>query len=160
MKTLIAGFGNIFFRDDGYGCEAARFLARAGLPDGVTVRDFGISGLHVAFEMLAGYDRVILVDAVSRGGAPGTLYAIEPDGAQTNIPPDAHAMQLETVLSLYERLSKDLSADVLPTIAIVGCEPECVDEGMGLSPRVAAAVPATAALIHRLLEPSGGRTPV
>ncbi|HLJ08579.1 MAG TPA: hydrogenase maturation protease, partial [Acidimicrobiia bacterium] len=77
-RILVAGVGNIFFTDDGFGCEVARRLAERALPDGVTVADFGIKGVHLAYELLEGYDVAILIDAAPCGGEPGDLYLIEP----------------------------------------------------------------------------------
>ena len=77
---LIAGIGNIFFGDDGFGCEVARVLA-LDPPAGAKVEDFGIRGLHLAYELLAAYEHAVLIDAVPRGETPGTLYVIEPSEA-------------------------------------------------------------------------------
>ena len=89
---LIAGVGNIFLGDDGFGTEVARRLARAGLPDWVRVADYGISGVHLAYDMADGYDTTILVDAAARGGEPGTVYVIEPDqGAAGQLRPGRSA---------------------------------------------------------------------
>ncbi|GAA2775096.1 hydrogenase maturation protease [Nonomuraea dietziae] len=78
-KVLVAGVGNVFLGDDGFGVEVAgRLLSEAGLPDGVVVADFGIRGIHLAYELLAGYDEVILVDAVPMDEPPGTLAVLEP----------------------------------------------------------------------------------
>ena len=80
MRVLVAGIGNVFLGDDGFGVEVARRLRGQALGDGVDVADFGIRGVHLAYELADGrYDAAVLVDAVSRGGAPGTFYAIEPD---------------------------------------------------------------------------------
>ncbi len=159
MKALIAGFGNIFFKDDAYGNEVARLLASQPLPEGVQVRDFGIRGMHVAFEMLDGYDLVIFIDAVPRGDAPGTLYVIEPTVGYMPDTADAHAMELGNALALYERLANDLQPEKRPKIVIIGCEPASIEEGMGLSHAVAAAVPATLPLIHNVLEQHGMGAP-
>jgi hydrogenase maturation protease len=78
-KTLVAGIGNIFLGDDGFGVEVATRLAGVGLPDGVRVVDYGIRGMHLAYDLANGYDVAILIDAAPRGGAPGTIYVIEPD---------------------------------------------------------------------------------
>jgi hydrogenase maturation protease len=78
-KILVAGIGNIFLGDDGFGVEVAGRLADADLPDGVKVVDYGIRGMHLAYDLANGYDTAILVDATPRGGAPGTIYVIEPD---------------------------------------------------------------------------------
>jgi hydrogenase maturation protease len=72
-RTLVAGIGNIFLSDDGFGVEVARRLATARLPAGVTVADYGIRGMHLAYDLASGFDAAILVDATSRGGAPGTI---------------------------------------------------------------------------------------
>ena len=76
---LVAGIGNIFLTDDGFGVEVASRLARQSLPPGVRVADFGIRGVHLAYELLDGYDGLILIDAVPMGEPPGTLAVIEPD---------------------------------------------------------------------------------
>ena len=77
-RILVAGVGNIFLSDDGFGCEVVRRLAGEELPEGVTVADFGIKGVHLAYELLEGYDTVVIVDAAPCGGEPGSLYLIEP----------------------------------------------------------------------------------
>src|ERR1700756_1973684 len=78
-KILIAGIGNIFLGDDAFGSEVARRLMRRTWPPEVRVEDFGIRGFDLAFALLEAYKLTILIDAVPRGGAPGTLYRIEPD---------------------------------------------------------------------------------
>lgn len=145
MSVLVAGVGNIFFGDDAFGSEVVRMLASQPL-DGVKVEDFGIRGLHLAYELLAGYERAILVDAVPRGGAPGTLYVIEPDTAAAGGPPDAHRMDLQNVFAYVRVLGGEP-----PPITLVGCEPASVDEGIGLSPAVQGAIEPAAALVRRLI---------
>ncbi|WP_412537724.1 hydrogenase maturation protease [Longispora sp. K20-0274] len=77
-RVLVAGLGNIFLGDDGFGVEVARRLTVEGdLPAGTEVGDFGIRGVHLAYELMSGYDTAILVDATSRGGPPGTVYALD-----------------------------------------------------------------------------------
>lgn len=155
-RVLVAGVGNIFLGDDGFGVEVAQRMAReAGenLPPGVRVADYGIRGLHLAYELLCGYDRVILVDAVKRGGEPGTLYVIEAtdDGLDAPAPAvDAHGMAPEAVL----RLRRMLGGAGFPVL-VVGCEPATVAEGVGLSPAVAAAVPGAIDLVTGLLAGDG-----
>src|SRR2546425_12435722 len=78
-SILVAGVGNIFLGDDAFGVEVAQRLLRRELPDEVRVVDFGIRGLDLTYALLDGYETVILVDATSRGGPPGTLYVIEPE---------------------------------------------------------------------------------
>jgi hydrogenase maturation protease len=77
--TLVAGIGNIFLGDDGFGVEVASRLAQVGVPAGVRVADYGIRGMHLAYDLASGYDAAILIDAAPRGEAPGTLYVIEPE---------------------------------------------------------------------------------
>ena len=135
-RTLVAGIGNIFSSDDGFGVEVAARLARRPLPDGVRVEDFGIRGVHLAYELLEGYDTLVLVDTLSQGEAPGTVVVFEPRlddlrGAAL----DAHTMDPGTVLATLTELGGRVER-----VLIVGCEPATVEDGMGLSPPVAAAV--------------------
>jgi hydrogenase maturation protease len=118
QSILIAGIGNVFLADDGFGVEVARLLAQRELPAGVKVADFGIRGMDLAYELQEDYDAAILVDAVPRGGEPGTLYVIEPDPAQAEGMLDAHSMDPVRVLGLAKVLGS-LPARVL----VVGCEP-------------------------------------
>lgn len=152
MKALIAGFGNIFFNDDGFGPEVARqFAAQSSYPD-ARVRDFGIGGMHLALEMLEPYDLVVLIDAIGREDPPGTLFVIEPETIEQPAAPDAHAMDVRGVLSLYARLRADLEPARQPKILIAGCVPSDTGEGMTLSAPVRAAVPACVELLGRLLD--------
>jgi hydrogenase maturation protease len=150
MNALVAGVGNVFLRDDGFGVEVVQRLAARPLPPGTKVVDFGIRGLHLAFELLDGYETVVLVDALPRGGPPGTLYVLEPDtapdaGAQTP-PVDGHDLNPEAVLALARGLGGPTGR-----VLIVGCEPADVSEGMGLTAPVAAAVDAAVATVWELL---------
>lgn len=137
QRTLIAGIGNIFLGDDGFGAEVARRLSGQDLPEHVTVADYGIAGLHLAYDLCGGYDRAILIDATPRGEQPGTVYVIEPERPAepgTGLF-DAHSMQPDVVLDMIGTLDgRDLR------VLIVGCEPASSDPGIGLSEPVAAAV--------------------
>ena len=77
-QILVAGVGNAWLQDDAFGGECARRLEARGVPDGVTVMDFGTGGLDLAYELMRGYDALVLLDASRQGGEPGTLYVIEP----------------------------------------------------------------------------------
>ncbi len=136
-RTLVAGVGNIFFGDDGFGVEVAKRLAECELPEGVTVADYGISGMHLAYDLSDGYDRAILIDATPRGGTPGTVYVLEPEApAEPNTALfDAHGMQPDVVLGMLGMLGGNTGR-----MLIVGCEPASADPGIGLSEQVAAAV--------------------
>jgi len=130
--TLVAGIGNIFLSDDAFGCEVVRRLAGEPLPDDVTVVDFGIKGIHLAYELLDGYDRLILIDAIARDSPPGTIHVLQPSAiARTGRLPDAHGME---PLAVFDYLAS-IGGEPVPTV-IVGCEPETVDDGMGLSASV------------------------
>jgi len=142
-RVLVAGVGNIFFSDDGFGSEVARTLAGAHI-EGVRIEDFGIAGLHLAYEMLAGYERAILIDLARRGGAPGTLYVIEPDPSAEGPPPDAHRMDVQNVFAFVRTLGGSA-----PPVEIVGCEPFDTGEGIGLSEPVAAAIEPAVELVRR-----------
>ncbi|GAC1396674.1 MAG: hydrogenase maturation protease [Vulcanimicrobiaceae bacterium] len=141
-RILVAGVGNVFFGDDGFGSEVLGALVTERVAD-VKYEDFGIASLHLAFELLAGYERAIVVDAVPRGGLPGTLYLIEPDTILPGGPPDAHGMDLRNVFAFVRTLG-----GTSPPIEIVGCEPLDLDAGIGLSAPVAAAVEPAVRLVR------------
>jgi hydrogenase maturation protease len=145
VKLLVAGVGNIFYGDDGFGPEVARALAADPI-EGVTIADFGIRTLHLAYELLAGYDRAFLIDAVPRGGLPGTLYVLEPEIRDTGAAPDAHRMDLESVFALVRTIGGDP-----PPITIVGCEPSQAQEEIELTKPVREAVRPAVELIRRLV---------
>jgi hydrogenase maturation protease len=149
-RILVAGIGNVFLSDDAFGVEVARRLSSRALPEGVRVEDYGIRGIHLAYDLLADYDALVLVDAVPIGEPPGTLALIEPEpiiGPATpcsshfdagGVPAvDAHTMSPDVVLATLARLGGSLER-----IVIVGCQPGDLDEGMELSPAVQEAVPA------------------
>jgi len=76
-RVLVAGIGNVFLGDDGFGVEVARRLAEIELPEWVAVGDYGISGMHLAYDLADGVETAILVDAMPRGGEPGTIYVVD-----------------------------------------------------------------------------------
>ena len=180
---LVAGIGNIFLSDDGFGVEVVSRLAGAELPDGVRVTDYGIRGMHLAYDLASGYDCAILIDAAPRGDTPGTVYVIEPDlapvpaaaGAAGAQPAqdagatadseggpagspffDAHGMQPDVVFGMLEQLAGRRPDRIL----VVGCEPASVDYGMGLSEPVTAAVDEAVRIVLSLVaEHAPGRQP-
>ena len=150
-RILVAGLGNIFLADDGFGVEVARRLASEKLPDHVKVTDIGIRGVHLAYEMLEDYDTTILVDTVSRGEPPGTIYLIEHEEAGADAPAlDAHGMNPDSVLALLETLG-GRAANVL----IVGCEPAEMEERIGLSDVVSEAVDEAVSVVRELIAKAG-----
>jgi len=156
---LVAGIGNIFLGDDGFGVEVAQRLSQRTFPEGVRVVDFGIRGLDLAYALTDGPQVTILIDACPRGDAPGTLYVVEleldsvnsPNGPQIAV--DAHAMNPMNVLCMAKSMGAPLHR-----ILLVGCEPATLgpEEGqMGLSEvvenAVERAVTLTESLVTRIL---------
>ena len=117
-RVLVAGIGNLFLGDDGFGVALADRLARRELPAGVEVADFGIRGMDLAYAMQDGYDAVLLLDATPRGGQPGTLYVIEPQVEPADVAPEGHGMDPAKVLALVHSLG-----GTPPRTLILGCEP-------------------------------------
>jgi hydrogenase maturation protease len=141
-QILIAGIGNAWMRDDGFGGEVAKRLSERELPPEVAVFDFGTGGLDLAYEVMRGYNALVLVDISRQGGEPGTLYVMEADeddvdaGIEDGQVINPHGMDPQTVL----RFVKTLGA--WPgKVVVVACEPAVVEEmGFGLSDQVAEAV--------------------
>lgn len=149
-KVLVAGIGNVFLGDDGFGVAVAQRLEKESLPEGARVVDYGIRGLHLAFELLDPPDLLVLVDTTARNGAPGTLYLIDPEldpDALARVTPDAHAMDPCTVFASVAHLGGKM-----PRSRIVACEPASLDEGMSLSEPVEAAIKPAMQMIQKLIE--------
>jgi hydrogenase maturation protease len=165
-RTLVACLGNIFLSDDGFGVEVARRLAREQLPDGTTVTDYGIRGMHLAYDLAQGWDATILVDAIQRGGEPGTVYVIEPEprppadgagaapGLTESMLFDPHGMQPDVMLGMTGMLGAEAGR-----VLVVGCEPASVAEGIGLSGPVTAAVDEAARKVMDLVREASGPAP-
>jgi hydrogenase maturation protease len=156
MTTMVAGIGNIFLGDDAFGVELARRLTAETLPDGVRVADYGIRGMHLAYDLLdMAPDTTILLDAVARGGEPGTIYVLEiQSGDVPGIEPsavDAHGMAPDAVLALLDNLGGSAGRTLL-----VGCEPASTEEVIGLSTTVAAAVDRAVGVVMDLLTDKEG----
>src|SRR5919112_4095337 len=158
-RVLIAGIGNIFLGDDGFGVEVVKRLAGRGLPEGVEVKDFGIRGMDLAYALQDDYDLVVFVDATPRGGEPGTVYLIEPeieDDGEGAL--ETHGMDPAKVI----KLARALGARPTRTL-VVGCEPQSVVSGedydemlMELSEPVRAAAEEAVKLVESLVEEPGG----
>jgi len=145
-RILIAGIGNIFHGDGGFGVEVARRLETYPLPEGVTVTDVGIRSLHLAYAMLERPDLLLVIDAVRRGGAPGTIYLMDVTELASASPrdlPETRGMSITTVVTAAWTLGGKS-----PPILLVGCEPEFIGERMGLSAVVKGAVPKAEDLIR------------
>jgi hydrogenase maturation protease len=154
-RILVAGVGNVFLGDDGFGVEVVRRLAGRGLPEGVEVVDFGIRGLDLAYALQDDYEVVIFVDATPRGEKPGTVYLLEPEIEEDGeVALDTHGMDPVKVI----KLSRALGARPTRTL-VVGCEPQVVVSGeayddmlMELSEPVRAAVEEAVKLVESLVE--------
>jgi len=153
-RVLIAGIGNIFLGDDGFGVEVVKRLSAREMPAGVRVVDFGIRGFDLAYALQDGYETTILVDACPHGRAPGTISLIEPDLGKLDEPQpgmiETHGMNPLNVLRMAAAMGGGLRK-----VLLIGCEPETLggDEGkMGLSGPVEAAVDEAVRLIASLAE--------
>jgi hydrogenase maturation protease len=160
QHVLVAGIGNVFLGDDGWGVALAGRLATRALPRGVDVVDFGIRGMDLAYAMQDGYDAVVFLDATPRGERAGTLYVIEPDLEDMDTTIDAHGMDPLKVLAL----ARTLCAESLPRTLIVGCEPQtrmsAEDEQIvaELTEPVRASLDSAVGLVEDLLEDLTQRT--
>ena len=153
-RILVAGIGNAWLKDDGFGSEVVKRLEARELPEEAAVFDFGTGGLDLAYEVMRGYDALVLVDVSRQGGDPGTLYVMEAlkDEVEAGIEDgqviNPHAMDPQTVL----RFLKTLGA--WPgKVVIVACEPAQVEEmGIGLSDEVESAVDAAVGVVIETIE--------
>jgi hydrogenase maturation protease len=149
-RTLVAGVGNIFLGDDAFGVEVVRLLGEQPRDDGVEIRDFGIRGVHLAYDLLDGCDLFVLIDAAPRGEAPGTVSVVEielPDPGSLSSPVvDAHSLTPDSIFALLVSLGGRPGRTLL-----VACEPADVDAGMGLSEPVAQALPHAVRAVEEIL---------
>jgi hydrogenase maturation protease len=163
-RVLVAGIGNVFLGDDGFGVEVVGRIDASALPSTVEVTDYGIRGVHLVYELLDGrHDTLIMVDAVPLDGPPGTLAVLEvdpPTGPASSDPPtgpasapepppppalDGHGMNPEAVLELLRAIGGDVDR-----VLVVGCRPAVVEERMGLSEPVRAVVDDAVSLVTEL----------
>jgi hydrogenase maturation protease len=157
-RILVAGIGNIFLGDDGFGPEVMRHVvvrAQDAPNDAVHLVDYGIRGMHLAYDLLEEWRALVLVDALPDRGAPGTLHVFEADHETLSSTAglEAHSMDPAAVFATLTALG-----GTAPPTIVVGCQVENVDEGMGLSKPVAAAVPAAVAAINDVLADLAART--
>jgi hydrogenase maturation protease len=144
---LVAGAGNIFFGDDAFGSELARRLQAKAWPDDVRIEDFGIRGFDLMYALMESNEAVVLVDATPRGGAPGTLYLIEPDlSVLEGAAVETHGMDPMRVLAAARQLGADPGR-----VYVLGCEPGLL-EGMGMSEPVSRAMDEAAVMIEELVD--------
>jgi hydrogenase maturation protease len=149
-RTLVAGVGNIFQRDDAFGVEVVRLLAGRPRPAGVKVADFGIRGVHLVYELLDGCDLFVLVDAAQRGRAPGTVTVLEVEPEHMPTPNgvmDAHGLAPDQVFAMLASMGGRPGRSL-----VVACEPSDVSPGMGLSDEVREALPAAVRAVEEILD--------
>lgn len=153
-RVMIAGIGNMFMKDDGFGSAVIKRISNKKFPDGVEVKDFGTGGLKLAYDLMRGYDGLIFLDASPRGKTPGTLYVIEPNendfsnNLEEGGPIDPHGADPVTVLRFVK------STGAWPgKVFIVACEPESVDEfEIGLSEPVNIAIDKAIELVDEIVQ--------
>jgi hydrogenase maturation protease len=152
-RTLVAGVGNVFQRDDAFGVEVIRLLAERPATPGVQIRDFGIRGVHLAYDLLDGCDLFVLVDAAAHGAEPGTVSVLEVEHQQgTPTDPlaapliDAHSLAPDDIFALLASLGGKPGRSL-----VVACEPVDTGAGMGLSEPVQAALPHAVRAVEDIL---------
>ena len=147
-RILVAGVGNVFLRDDAFGVEVIRLLAERPQPPGVQIRDYGIRGVHLVYELLDGYELFVLVDAAPRGEAPGTVTVLEVELPSPEAQPviDAHSLTPDAIFGLLSSLGGHSGRNL-----VVACEPAEVDAGMGLSDPVREALPHAVRAVEEIL---------
>jgi hydrogenase maturation protease len=153
-QILVAGVGNAWLQDDAFGGECARRLEALGVPSGVTVMDFGTGGLDLAYEIMRGYDALVLLDASRQGGEPGTLYVLEPSMEELAGPIEdgdvinPHGMDPQTVLRFVAAIG-----GFSGRVVVIGCEPGEVDDvGVGLTPAIEGAVERALEVVSETLD--------
>ena len=137
---LVAGVGNIFLGDDGFGPEVIRHLGRHfDGDDSVRVADYGIGGMHLAYDLLDEWSALVLVDALPNRGSPGSLHVFDADheSLSANAALDAHGMDPAAMFAGLSALG-----GTAPRTVVVGCESLDTNEGIGLSEPLRAALPA------------------
>ena len=151
---LVAAVGNLWLGDDGFAGEVAKRLRERELPSDVAVADFGTGGLDLAYEVMRGYEALVLVDTSRQGGAPGTLYVMEADPESVGGPIedgevlDPHGMDPQTVLRFVKAVGGWPGK-----VVVVACEPAQIEEvAIGLSPAVQGAVDTATDLVVETVE--------
>jgi hydrogenase maturation protease len=148
-RILIAGIGNMLLADDGFGFEVLRALASETLPLGVESKDYGVRGLDLVYRLLDPPELLILVDAIDREGPPGTLFLVEPDEHDEGEGelPDPHRMTVPAIFRALRTLGRRP-----PRTLILGCKPAEIEERIGLSLTVQAAVRPAVEIVLELVD--------
>ncbi|HSZ43070.1 MAG TPA: hydrogenase maturation protease [Trebonia sp.] len=153
-RTLVAGVGNIFLGDDAFGVEVARLLADRPSQAGVVIKDFGIRGVHLVYELLDGCDLFVLIDAAPGGREPGTVTVLEVDPADCAPGPeamapgvmDAHSLAPDDIFAMLTSMGGRPGRSL-----VVACEPANVSAGIGLTEQVRAALPHAVRAVEEIL---------
>ena len=157
-RTLVAGVGNVFLRDDAFGVEVVRLLDGQPRPPGVQIRDYGIRGVHLVYELLDGCDLFVLIDAAARGEEPGTVSVLEVDLPTPDSLPqpvmDAHDLTPDAIFALLAALGGRPGRCL-----VVACEPADVGAGMGLSEPVRRALPHAVRAVQDILAGTAAAVP-
>ena len=145
-RILVAGVGNVLRGDDGFGPAVTELLGH--LPEGAVVVETGTGGIALLQELMMGCDGLVLIDAVDRGAAPGTVFVLEPTVSPGEHVPDVHLANPDRVLSMAKTMG------FLPDrVRIIGCQPEDVEEMcQGLSPVVQRALPFAVRQIEEIVD--------
>ncbi|MGZ4049011.1 MAG: hydrogenase maturation protease [Bacteroidia bacterium] len=153
-RVMIAGVGNMFLKDDGFGGAVVKRIMNKKFPEGVEVKDFGTSGLKLAYDLMKGYDGLIFLDASARGEKPGTLYLIEPNekdfsnDLEQGGPIDPHGADPVTVLRFVKSIGSWPAK-----VFIVACEPETADDfEIGLSLAVSTAIDTAIEMVDDIIK--------
>ncbi len=154
-RVLVAGIGNVLHGDDGYGVAVAQRLARrSDLPRNVKVVETGIGGISLVQELFDGYDVLLIVDAVDRKGAPGTLYLLETQVQDLDEWPQEQRQEFLANMHMTTPTRALILARALgmlpPSVYMLGCQPTLYDDlVIGLSPAVERAVEVS---VERLID--------
>jgi hydrogenase maturation protease len=156
VRILVAGIGNIFLGDDGFGSEVVRHVPVQQDDSGLRVVDYGIRGMHLAYDLLDDWDALVIVDTVPDRGNPGALHVFEADHESQSATAalDAHSMDPAAVFNSLKALGGKP-----PYTVVIGCEAGSVDEGIGLTDAVAGAVPRAIRAVEEVVAGLRSRVP-
>lgn len=156
VRILVAGVGNIFLGDDGFGPEVVRHVPIQQDNSGVRVVDYGIGGMHLAYDLLDDWDALVIVDTVPSRGSPGALriFEAERESLSATAALDGHSMDPAAVFASLRALGGSP-----PYTVVIGCEAGNVEEGIGLTEAVATAVPRAVHAVEEVLAALQSRSP-
>ena len=156
MRILVAGIGNIFLGDDGFGSEVVRHVPVQQDDSGVRIVDYGIAGMHLAYDLLDDWDALVIVDAIPSRGSPGDVHIFEADHESDSATAvlDSHSMDPAAVFASLRALGGSP-----PYTVVIGCEAGNVDEGIGLTEAVAGALPRAVQAVAEIVAGLRARSP-